>query len=451
MERPSLSRRTSSSTVSTDGEGVYSRSTKERKRNFIVNSRLKRGGGHVRVNRSGRLGSVTMRPSALTRAHSQNPNSSLVNNSSAVSHLTKQRSLNDLHELNGPKHVAKNGLIPLTQRKPNCVWDDAPVDNDSTAGNLDSDSALPTPSVTTNEAADSSRASSPVTRVVAVHDNKKKIINSNISNAPPFNNTDVQASARPPAAGQDDSAADASTTKSSPVHNEVMAEPLPHSNNREVTQATNQPKWQIHSGSDIASEPPTLSRGNSLSLLANRKVPSTNVKKSQAELYDLGSSTSRTQQKLLIQRASSKFDIVEDDMDTNPSKRFSNPHTKHIMDLVRTQYRNILRNRELIPEFLEKIRSSYSNNQNFDSQNAFNTSAAGTAGTREETISNGQNGIVASAETSKKDDGVQSASLNASMSARSHARQRSIHVPKTRKDTDYESIHQKLLQLWSQG
>ncbi|WBW74954.1 TORC1 subunit Tco89 [Schizosaccharomyces osmophilus] len=507
---PSHVRKGSTSTVSTEGgDGGPSKSTRDNKKGFIVNSRIKRGGSHLRLGRPGKVTAASSRPNVLTRTTSHNPNYDRVHNTHAA--IPRQRSLNDLNDLHGSRAVtARTGLIPLTQRKPKPVWEEITNDNDSTAGNFDTESIrtdppetetrnppplniaqlnedqsrklpekntflLPKESQTTNERVnrtDHEKPSSPnisLPQVATAESSIKeeKIRPEDVSALPPSNQHKAVSDFSDRPLGPTDmypryplatpSAPD--TMQSSSIHNESVLPNtsteygplpsvyLPDFQNPDQEPVSPKALTNAESSRNLDSDTQSVTTSLPGDLLTNRKF-SSNVTKSPAQLYDIGASTSRTQQKLLIQRASSRFDTVEDDTNANPSKRYLHPQAKQITDSVRTNFRNVKRNREIVYEFLIRLRPFVVSSEIEDfssSSNPFTSSPHAPSSSNPGLNLGSASGFSSTSHSVNPSEIIHSSQPSYPL-ANTH--RKSIHVPKVRKGEEPETVENKILELW---
>ncbi|EPX73686.1 TORC1 subunit Tco89 [Schizosaccharomyces octosporus yFS286] len=501
-------RKGSTSTVSTEGgDGGPSKLTRDNKKGFVVNSRIKRGGSHLRLARPGKISAASSRPNVLTRTTSHNPNYDRIHSTHAT--LPRQRSLNDLNDLHGTRAAtAKTGLIPLTQRKPKLVWEEVTNDNDSTAGNFDTESVRtdlpetenhnPPPLNAAQPNEDQSRKIQEGNTTVLIpkedqttsegvnkteHENVSSL---NISLPPAtatessikeektrLGNVNAQSSSDQHKAVSDrplgptdmyptyplatPSASD--TVQSSPVHKNTFFqntstdhEPLPPvylADFQNQNQERISPKALTNAESFRNMDSDTHSVTTSLpgDLLTNRKF-SSNVTKTPAQLYDIGASTSRTQQKLLIQRASSRFDTAEDDPNANPSKRYLHPQAKQITDSVRTHLRNVIKNREIVYEFLIKLRPFVISSEIEDfssSSNPFTSSPHAPSSSNSGQYPASTSGFSSNAHSVNPSEILHSSQPSYPLA---NTRRKSIHVPKVRKGEEPETVENKILELW---
>ncbi|EPY51331.1 TORC1 subunit Tco89 [Schizosaccharomyces cryophilus OY26] len=507
---PGHVRKGSTSTVSTEGgDGASLKSSRDNKKGFIVNSRIKRGGGHLRLGRPGKIAAANTRPNVLTRTSSHNPNYDRHHHTHAA--IPRQRSLNDLNDLHGSRVVAaRTGLIPLTQRKPKLVWEEVTNDNDSTAGNIDTESIRtdpPKPESHNPPPSDSAQlkqeqpyklheqkpsfypeakraysessyevehqnfpsvAISPSQAATGESSIKEETIHPNaISNLPPSDQHAVipDFSDRPLAPTEMypryplAAPKTPSTTQSSPVHKEALLpkssiEHGPLTSNYQAAfhnqgQEPVPPKTLINTDPSKTVDLDAQSVTTSLpgDILTNRKF-SSNVTKSPAQLYDIGASTSRTQQKLLIQRASSRFDTVEDDANTNPAKRYIHPQAKQITDSVRTNFRNVRRNREIVYEFLIKLRPFVISSEIEDFSSSSNPFTSSPHAPSSSTPGLYSENAVGFSSTSHSVNPTEILHPSQPSYPLANTHRKSIHVPKVRKGEEPETVENKILELW---
>ncbi|EEB06655.2 TORC1 subunit Tco89 [Schizosaccharomyces japonicus yFS275] len=352
MEQPTLSRKTSTSTISTEGggDGTGSKSTKERRRSFVVHSRMRRVGSHSRLNRLGKMTPLISKAQETSR-----PVSSV-----QLSEMNKTSGRPTLHRVH-----TSSGTVEHRSRRADSISTTGTAASASTANQPSTTQGKKTVTKANSDAGALSTATAPITTKT-----EAEPAAASTATAPPVEGTQglstgetgtttgatKGASVAVSSSRKLPTSTPVTTTAAGILHHGTPGKTNVAGNRTGVDDAASVANTDMATKTSLSSRYHPSPTDSNLSEMMIRHRLGHRITKTADQLFDLGTPTSRTQQKILIQRAQSQFEALEDEGGPDTvDRKFLYPRSRQVRDAIQHQRRDVFRFQNTILEGLSRL------------------------------------------------------------------------------------------------